>query len=78
MSEQRDTPNDANTEKSLELPDLPAYQEGKDVKGGLYIGPISADPTPTPTPICSTQQLTTCRVNESDIDTFCPAKDKNC
>ena len=78
MSEKRERPNDASTEKSLDLPDLPAYQEGEDVKGGLYIGPITANPTPTPTPICSTQGMSTCQVYESQVDTFCPKTDKNC
>ena len=78
MSEQGETPNDPSTEKSLDLSDLPAYREGEDVKGGLYVGPVIVSPTPTAKTICSTQGLTTCTVTESQVDTFCPKTDKNC
>lgn len=79
MSEQGEKPTDSSTEKSLELSDLPAYQEGKDVKGGYYVTPAPS-PTPVPSPICSTGGMSTCtdQAKESNVETFCPKTDKNC
>jgi hypothetical protein len=77
MSEKPETKADeTTTEKTLELTDLPAYNEGENVKGGVYTSPISIG-TPSAEPVCSTGLLSTCRIYDSQVDTFCKGQ-QNC
>ena len=70
------TPSETPTDKTLDLTDLPAYKEGEDVKGGVYSLPISIG-TPSADPVCSTGLLSTCRIYDSQVDTFCKGQ-PNC
>ena len=72
------TSSETPAEKSLELTDLPAYKEGENVKGGVYssTSPISVG-TPSADPVCSTGLLSTCRIYDSQVDTFCKGQ-PNC
>jgi hypothetical protein len=77
MSEKpENTPSETTNDKTLELTDLPAYKEGEDVKGGVYSLPISIG-TPSADPVCSTGLLSTCRIYDSQVDTFCKGQ-PNC
>lgn len=71
------TPSEPTVEKTLELSDLPAYKEGEHVKGGVYNLPAISVGSPSADPVCSTGLLSTCRIKDSQVDTFCKGQ-PNC
>lgn len=58
--------NTDRPKKSTDLNDLPPDNaEAEGVKGGY------APPPKKPEPVCNTGLMSTCHVNDSQIDTFC-------